>query len=98
MPLRDKHVESLSCGYEHSLALTSSGHIYTWGQGEGGLLGHGNVETQVVPKKVAFFKKIKVSKAVTGALHNLAITQDGAMYSWGRAEGGQLGLPKDKLE
>jgi E3 ubiquitin-protein ligase HERC2 len=67
-------VTTVSCGYEHSLALTSTGDIYSWGQGEGGLLGHGDYETQSVPQKVKFFSKKKVEKAVCGGLHNLAIT------------------------
>ncbi len=49
-------VVSITCGYEHSVALTSEGAIYTWGHGEGGLLGHGDQDSQGVPKMVDEFK------------------------------------------
>lgn len=33
-----------------------------------------------------------------GGLHNLAVDSKGKLYSWGRADGGQLGLPKEEIE
>jgi len=38
-------VKQISCGNEHSVALTEKGIVYSWGQGEGGLLGHGDTKT-----------------------------------------------------
>jgi len=37
----DEHIISVACGAQHTLALTSSRAIYSWGSGEGGLLGYG---------------------------------------------------------
>jgi len=50
-------VIQVSCGYEHSAALTDVGDLYTWGHGEGGLLGHGDLDDQSVPKMITHFKK-----------------------------------------
>lgn len=50
-------VTQVSCGYEHSVALTEAGELYSWGHGEGGLLGHGELEDQAVPKMIVEFKK-----------------------------------------
>lgn len=57
-------VTSVSCGYEHSVALTEAGELYSWGHGEGGLLGHGELDDQAVPKMIVEFKKrnLTVSK------------------------------------
>ena len=93
-------VSKISWGYEHSVALTDSGELYSWGHGEGGLLGHGELDDQAVPKMVLEFRKkgLKVSKVCWGGLHTLAIAGDGELFTWGRGEGGQLGLSKKSLE
>ena len=33
---------TVSAGYDHSLALTSTGEVYSWGNGGYGQLGHGD--------------------------------------------------------
>lgn len=38
-------IKQVSCGSEHSLALDYQGKVYSWGSGDGGLLGHGNLES-----------------------------------------------------
>lgn len=93
-------VTNVSCGYEHSVALTEAGELYSWGHGEGGLLGHGELDDQAVPKMIVEFKKrnLTVSKVCCGGLHTLAIAGDGEVFTWGRGEGGQLGLSKKALE
>jgi alpha-tubulin suppressor-like RCC1 family protein len=53
--LRGINVKSVSCGYEHSLALSVDGEVFSWGQGEGGLLGHKDQIKRSVPKKIDFF-------------------------------------------
>ncbi len=35
-------VESISCGAEHSIALTTKGEVFSWGLNCEGQLGHGN--------------------------------------------------------
>ena len=36
------NIKKVSCGSEHTIALSENGNIFSWGTGEGGLLGHGN--------------------------------------------------------
>ena len=45
-------ISDISVGYEHVLALSSDGDIYSWGRGKNGRLGHGNQETQTKPVKI----------------------------------------------
>jgi len=46
-----KNVIQLACGATHSLALTSEGHVFSWGRGSYGQLGHGKKEKKVVINK-----------------------------------------------
>ena len=32
-----------------------------------------------------------------GTVHNLALTEDGKVFSWGSIQGGQLGFPSEFL-
>uniref|UniRef100_A0A8C9U1I0 HECT-type E3 ubiquitin transferase n=1 Tax=Scleropages formosus TaxID=113540 RepID=A0A8C9U1I0_SCLFO len=42
-----------SCGSDgHSLALTETGEVFSWGDGDYGKLGHGNTERQRRPKQI----------------------------------------------
>lgn len=42
-----------SCGSDgHSMALTETGEVFSWGDGDFGKLGHGNSERQRRPKQV----------------------------------------------
>jgi len=93
-------VMEVSCGNEHVVARDRAGWVYSWGNGEGGLLGHGNFDSACEPKKMEFFNpaKFKVEQICCGGLHTLAVTTDGRCYAWGRADGGQLGLPNRYLQ
>jgi len=92
-----KDVISVSCGHEHTVALTKTGVVYSWGNGEEGLLGHGDTKMQNTPKKIDSLRDLDIRTVVCGGLHTLALTRNGHIYSWGKAEGGQLGLPLDQL-
>ena len=93
------NIKQASCGYEHSVTLVDSGELYSWGQGEGGILGHGDLENQPKPKLVEYFtkKNLEVTKIWCGGLHNIAIAGDGDIYTWGRGDGLQLGLSQTVL-
>jgi alpha-tubulin suppressor-like RCC1 family protein len=43
------HVVQCGCGVEHSAALTSSGHLYTWGLNSFGQLGVGDLRNRPLP-------------------------------------------------
>ena len=95
------NVEQVSCGTEHSVAVVQDGSLYTWGQGEGGLLGHGDCKSHSKPTKLqrgGGERFWRVKKVVCGGLHTLVLTQEGKVFAWGRAEGGQIGLEQEELE
>jgi len=47
------NITQVSCGNEHSVALSDQGQIYTWGRGAFGELGHGSFDKLLVPQKVS---------------------------------------------
>jgi alpha-tubulin suppressor-like RCC1 family protein len=42
-------VVAVACGLEHTLALTREGNVWSWGSGEYGATGLGDLETKTVP-------------------------------------------------
>ena len=45
-------VRQVAAGADHSMVLTRDGKVWTWGSGRSGRLGHGNTESQRLPKLV----------------------------------------------
>lgn len=91
------HINSASCGYEHTVLLGLDGRVYTMGLGEGGVLGHGNVLSVMYPKVVQSLKSLRILQVACGGYHTTALDKDGHLHVWGRGEGGQLGLDPDIL-
>ena len=86
-----QRVLAVSAGFTHSLAITADGAVWSWGAGGGGQLGHGNQQYQLLPKKVEALAGRHVVAVSVGNFHSLALTADGAVWSWGLGEDGQLG-------
>ena len=86
-----RRVVAVSAGAHHSLALTADGALWSWGSGLSGRLGHGDTQEQLLPKKVEAFASQRVIALSAGLRHSLALTADGAVWSWGFASSGRLG-------
>jgi len=89
--LAGRRVVAVSTGYAHSLALTADGALWSWGWGGQGLLGHGDVQLQLLPKKIEAFAGQRVVAVSAGLNHSIAITADGGVWSWGSGGFGRLG-------
>ena len=75
----------------HSLALTTEGALFSFGCGGSGQLGRGDAVHQPQPKRVAALAKERVVSVAAGNYHSLALTVEGALFSFGSGEEGQLG-------
>jgi inhibitor of Bruton tyrosine kinase len=90
-------VVDIAANKYHSLALTSTGNVYSWGHGRNGRLGHGDDVVQLEPKLIVGIKE-KIVFVAAGLNHTLALTATGSVYSWGSDKCGQLGLGTHNTE
>ena len=89
-----ERIVMVAVGGAHTVALSEAGHVYTWGCGEDGRLGHGDTEDQWAPRQVEAgrFGGEQVVFVAAGAADTLAVTAGGRLYTWGYGNFGQLGL------
>ena len=83
-------ISSVSTGSRHTLALTDTGDVYSWGWGHLGQLGHGENRSLTQPTKIAALTKVTHISA--GGVHSGCIDSDNFCYTWGSSTYGQLGL------
>jgi alpha-tubulin suppressor-like RCC1 family protein len=83
-------VKQVAAGADHSMVLTRDGDVFTWGDGGSGRLGHGNTDSQLVPKQVESLSN--VMDIAAGWSHSLAVGEGGVVFKWGYNGFGQLGL------
>lgn len=84
------HPVAVSAGAEHVLVLLSDGRVFAWGNNSHGELGQGTATSySCVAVEVTGLPKIV--KIAAGGYHNLALDQDGRVWSWGWNASGQLG-------
>ncbi|KAH0510222.1 E3 ISG15--protein ligase Herc6 [Microtus ochrogaster] len=89
------HVDLVSCGKEHSIAVCHKGRVFAWGAGLQGQLGiEVCKEINLMPTKIKFPDGIKIIQVSCGHYHTLALSEDGQVFSWGSNSHGQLGLRK----
>ena len=83
----------VAVGYAHTVALSEAGHVFTWGWGVSGQLGHNDTEDQWAPRQVeaGWFGGEKVVFVAAGRRHTVAVTARGQLYTWGDGQCGQLG-------
>jgi alpha-tubulin suppressor-like RCC1 family protein len=46
------HVSMVACGWQHTMALSSQGRVFSWGYGEDGQLGHGDTNDYLTPREI----------------------------------------------
>ena len=87
------HVVGMAAGAHHTLALSDAGRLYSWGLGGNGRLGHGDTELRLLPTPIAALvqRHVIVTCLAAGAHHSLAVTDQGALLTWGDGGGGRLG-------
>jgi alpha-tubulin suppressor-like RCC1 family protein len=73
-----------------SLARTSDGSLFAWGDNADGQLGNNLVSVQLTPKQV-HIGTLRVTQLAAGDFHALAVDQNARVISWGRNTSGQLG-------
>ena len=80
----------ISAGGTHSVALTSSNKLYTWGANNLGQLGDGTVIARSNPTQIGY--QTLWSSINSGIDQTIATPTDKSLWVWGYNASGQLGL------
>jgi alpha-tubulin suppressor-like RCC1 family protein len=101
-PLAGVSISNVACGDWHTAAVSSSGQLFTYGDGTFGVLGHGNLQSVSHPKEVESLKGLWVKSVACGSWHTAAIVDvifdrfkfngvRGKLFTWGDGDKGRLG-------
>eukprot|EP00741_Cyanophora_paradoxa_P023247 tig00000254_g22454.t1 len=97
------HVFRLCCGRSaeranRAMAAFKRGVCYTWGSGDAGRLGHGDVHKhmapfpqELVPCRIETHLRIPFRKVVCGHAHTVLLSEEGKLYTFGNGAQGALG-------
>jgi alpha-tubulin suppressor-like RCC1 family protein len=83
--LRGVRVRCVAAGFVLSCAVTDDGHVYTWGRGGSGALGHMKFEDELLPKRVEMLhdEGVFAVGVAAGVDHTLVADADGAVWGFG---------------
>ncbi|XP_071734240.1 ultraviolet-B receptor UVR8 [Rutidosis leptorrhynchoides] len=84
---------TITTGHYHSLAVTSNGHLWSWGRNVESQLGRAldnPRETWGEPQRINELSGVK--SAFASGVVSAAIDEKGALWIWGKSKRGQLGL------
>ena len=95
-----EQVVKVSCSvgehHGHTLALTSEGRVFSWGDGYKGKLGLGNQDSHYAPTPIpaSYFNTECITVVCAGGIHSTAATAEGSVFTWGCGSDGRLGHPE----
>jgi alpha-tubulin suppressor-like RCC1 family protein len=93
----NEKVIQISCGYWHSLALTESCHVFSWGNNDFGQLGFEYYERLYRPTQIQL-PHISISKISCGSFHSILLSNDGVIYIFGSNRYGQIGNGSKRMQ
>ena len=91
-----QRVVLVSAANNHSFAIIADRAVWSWGYGVSGRLGHGDEQRQLLPKKIEALAGQSVIAVSAASDHIIALTANGAAWSWGYGAGGRLGHGEDQ--
>eukprot|EP00928_Gymnodinium_smaydae_P007799 TRINITY_DN12793_c0_g8_i1.p1 TRINITY_DN12793_c0_g8~~TRINITY_DN12793_c0_g8_i1.p1 ORF type:complete len:1764 (-),score=436.64 TRINITY_DN12793_c0_g8_i1:32-5323(-) len=93
-----KRINYIAAGYEHCLAISHVGELYTWGKGSRGQLGTTKTRHSWTPERVSILSNQgECLQCAAGDEHSAVIIRrfgeaGHALYTWGSCELGKLGF------
>ncbi|KAK4492346.1 hypothetical protein RD792_003150, partial [Penstemon davidsonii] len=81
----------VACGHSLTVALTTSGHVYTMGSPVYGQLGNPQVDGKLPSRVEGKLLKSFVEEIACGAYHVAVLTSRTEVYTWGKGANGRLG-------
>jgi alpha-tubulin suppressor-like RCC1 family protein len=84
-------IKSITAGWQDAYALTSTGAVYAWGDGEFGALGNGGTSDSDVPVAVPLPSGTTITALYAEDYGMLALTSAHTILGWGYDNEGELG-------
>lgn len=81
----------VACGHSMTIALTTSGHVYTMGSPMFGQLGNPQADGKLPSRVEGKLAKSFVEEIACGAYHVAVLTSRTEVYTWGKGANGRLG-------
>jgi hypothetical protein len=90
-------IVQISCGPQHTAAVTAMGTLFIWGDNTNMQLGvdTGSDKHSSAPLVVKFPTPTAVKQVACGSVHTMCLAQDGKVYTWGSGLMGILGHESD---
>ncbi|CAL1381160.1 unnamed protein product [Linum trigynum] len=88
----EEKMDIVACGWRHTISVSSSGGLYSYGWSKYGQLGHGDFEDHLTPHKLEALGESFITQISGGWRHTMAVTSDGKLYGWGWNKFGQVGV------
>ncbi|XP_037101637.1 RCC1 and BTB domain-containing protein 1-like [Syngnathus acus] len=93
--LQESCIKQVVSGYDHSLAVTDKGLLYSWGANTFGQLGIGDKNNCFSPVQVMADEERFVEVAACHSTNTSAAkTQSGRVYMWGQCRGQAVVMPR----
>jgi len=89
-------VVQIACGLHHSVLLTSSGDVLTFGSNQHGQLGHSDFAIREVPTKVLI--NATIVQIAAGSNHTVLLSSQGQVFTFGSNQKGQLGRAPSAID
>lgn len=94
-----KKIVAVTAGQDHSILLTETGEVYTFGWGADGQTGLAHYQNEHRPSLVkGDLAGQRITKVACAADCVLALSDKGRVYGWGNSEYGQLPIREDSYQ
>ncbi|KAL1233602.1 X-linked retinitis pigmentosa GTPase regulator [Trichinella spiralis] len=94
--IQNDSIQIVACGNDHTILVTESGRILSFGSNEWGQLGFLQKKTASKPTTIKYLKGKRACCVACGAQHTILGFESDKIYAFGRNCEGQLGLGNDE--
>jgi alpha-tubulin suppressor-like RCC1 family protein len=98
-PFQHERIIKISTGFNHSIAITDKGRVYSWGENRNAKLGHIHYDVDegeyIIPKLVNVDSQVIFKDGCCGGDFTLLLDEQGRVWSFGINNNGQLGREGD---
>jgi len=86
-----ERVTKIAAGLYHTVLLTESCRVLTYGLNDYGQLGQDNIDCLNIPQEVPALEQSQIRWIACGIFHTAVVDTDGLCFTWGMGSYGQLG-------